>query len=444
MIAYCSRCQRKVLLKNDGACPGCSNQLGEPELPSSVPLSDVARDADARGRYDAPLRDWDDGLSRPDGSRTESFTPDQIKKALKKAKPLSDPGGAFVAFMAISLGQGIGKDLSELSRSANFALLAHSVLPITSLINLHILFRLAAKRAIFLRAFSRDILAKQERHFLFSSMPKGVKLEGIRAPRERSSWFYRLLIEPIASFHYLGAPNFSLEGGDHNWLARLLATLSHSRFVLVDVRTVTKHVAIELGVCWKCCGPDRLFFVVNESRSKSEWLNMIAEVLQVPVTALHESRLLSMPYDLTDTLDAIEKSQSIRAALGSVPKSDIVIGSTAFAQVRSLVPERSWKTHWYELPYNQFWLALFSYLLLMLIPMMIFTSAVATVFFLAALVFIGLVYFTAYGIAIGRALEIAQYDLIWRNPHGLSHGYVMFAALVVICMLVEALLAGFS
>jgi len=443
MLVHCPDCLRKVLLKADGTCPGCAKLLGDPELESDVSVSAPALEVYTPGEKYAAFRGSDNRRSRLTWSQGESATPKHIKRALLKCKPLSDPGGAFVLFMSVALGQGIGKDLLEIQNGAGIGLLAYSILPIIALINIHILFRTAAKRAIFLRAFSRDILAKPERHFLFASMPKGVKLEGIRAPSERSNWFHRFVIEPIAAFHYLGAPNFSLEGGDHNWLARLLATLSRSRFVLVDVRTVTDYVAIELGICWNCCGPERLFFVVDDSRSESEWLDLIADLLHVPISALQENRLLRMPSDIKDTPDAIAKSRAIRAALTTAPPGEIVIGTAAFERVRSLVPERSWKTRWHELPEIQFLLSMLFFLLAAVIPMILFNGDGAIIIFGLLVVGVGIIFFSAYAIAFIRAFEIARCDQTWRNPHGLTFGYVTFAALVVIGMLGEAALAAF-
>lgn len=432
MIKFCTKCSRNVIPRVDGTCPGCSELISEarPDLASE---SSNASMLEERNESDALSLSFNSAEPIAPWVQEEKRTPKDIKRSLFKCKPLSDPGAAFLVSLSTALGTGIGRDLSAGHlRSISLWQLIPYLLPVVSLVNLYILFRLASKPAIFLRAFTRDALSKKERHFLFSCMPKGVKLEGIRAPKQRSALLYRLLIEPTAAFHYFGSPNFSLEGGDHNWLARLLASLSRSRFVIVDVRTVTQHVAVELSVCWKCCGPDRLFFVIDESRTAQEWLTLLSGLLRVPEGSLKESQLLSMPADVADRAESARKARLIREALSAAPAGEIVIGRAAFEKVQEHVPAKAWKTRWSEIPQNQQIAALFLYMMLFGFIALWVPYKLGMIFLPLVMAVLLLIYFVAYGLAIARAFEIAKYDHMTQNPHGLSFGFVNFAALTVV------------
>ena len=149
------------------------------------------------------------------------------------------------------------------------------------------------KPVFYLRAFRSDTQATHLRRLLRSALGESYRLCGICPPKERVNWVSRLFLTTATGFRYLGTNHFELEASDHNWMVRLLASYSKARFVFVDVRDVTLHVADEIRMSYLAMGRERCIFIVNNSRSDSEWKQFIAGLLDDATATGLDFRLLS-------------------------------------------------------------------------------------------------------------------------------------------------------
>jgi hypothetical protein len=132
---------------------------------------------------------------------------------------------------------------------------------------------------IYLRAFRSDRSARRLRSLLKAALGSQFRLSGIRQPRKRSTLFIRLFTQALTALKYVGSEHFELEAEDHNWMARLLASYAHTRFVFIDVRDVTPHVATEIQLSYLAMGPERCVFIIDPRQTEVEWTRTIRTVL---------------------------------------------------------------------------------------------------------------------------------------------------------------------
>ena len=367
---------------------------------------------------------------------------DAVARALSLCRPLSDPVTVVARWLQISALVPLVIFLVELaSAAASPASRAHESAILVVLVAggfgtfvalltpaaLYILVRAGrGEPVIYLRAFRSDQRAKRLRSLLKAALGPGMRLCGIRPPRERVSWFSRLFLATITGFRYLGSESFELEAADHNWLARLLATCAKARFVFVDVRDVTTHVADEIRLAILNFGAQRCLFIIDETRQAEEWQRLIREMANLDPDDVTEFRLLTYPGDAL--MDANGRSQrfaeAVRGLMTQIPAGPATPKAEALNFARTRVDVDQWRTPWLETYGAQFLLAIFLGLgagfIPLLLPSMWRSAATWATLFYAGVVELALLvaYFAAWARSwrqakLGAALRASSRE---KNP----------------------------
>lgn len=131
--------------------------------------------------------------------------------------------------------------------------------------------------AIYLRAFRTDRSTARLRAELGAILGPKFRLSGIRPPQKKTSLFLRFLVPGLVAMRYAGSKFMELEAGD-DWMARLWKTYQTTRLVFIDLRDVTVHVHHEIQMTMATMGAERCIFVVDASKSASDWREMIAAI----------------------------------------------------------------------------------------------------------------------------------------------------------------------
>jgi hypothetical protein len=204
-------------------------------------------------------------------------------------------------------------------------------------------------KCVFLRAFRSDRSSAKFRAWLAASLGPSMKLAGIRPPIARVSTLANLLNPLVTGLRYAGSLQFEMEAPDHNWLARLLATFAKTRFAFIDIRDVTPHVLDEIQLAWEVFGSRRCVFVVDDSRTATDWHCWLQQNLNTSGKPVSSFLLLEWPRDQSPNADAFNKS--VRTLLMSIPAGHPAISSSALNFVRQKVSSFSWDIRFAERPF---------------------------------------------------------------------------------------------
>lgn len=284
------------------------------------------------------------------------MTQDRIAPALtdhlRRAGPLSDPvrlvstliiinTALVLVLVAITVARSV--NVSKLD-GAEFGLLV--VLVILSVVlqplAMWLLLRPAQRQSVlYLRAFRSDVEAVSVRRLIRAALGSRQRLSGIRPPRERVSMVSRLLLTAATGFRYLGSEYFDLEASDHNWMPRLLASMARARFVFIDVRDVTIHVADEIQVCYVAMGPDRCIFLTDNSLPEGEWAQKITTLLGDAASSATTLHLLTYEGDSADLHESFVRRTADLVNRVQPAPANIARASTL---VQSRVPVANWPT----------------------------------------------------------------------------------------------------
>lgn len=197
---------------------------------------------------------------------------------------------------------------------------------------------------LYLRAFQTDDRSGQLRAWLKAALGYQFRLSGIRAPHHRASPLTTFFSPVIKGLRYLGSRQFELEAPDRNWLARLLASFAETRLVFVDMRSLSPNVMDEIKLSWLVFGPERMIFIVDDSRSLEDGQKSIKAHLGPVIT--QTLRLVSWP-----TGGVPEEAGFVRAvrdALVGVPAYTAEVPAEALAFVEARVNEEHWDSAWTE------------------------------------------------------------------------------------------------
>lgn len=207
-----------------------------------------------------------------------------------------------------------------------------------------LLLRESGRRKVFyLRAFRSDESAQELRTMLRAAMSEKERLCGIRPPKERDAWGWRVLASVAVGFRYLGSPYFEMEAPDRNWMARLLASYAKAKFAFVDIRDVTKYVAEEIRLTFTALGKERCIFIADQKRSPEEWRSFLAEVLEVA----DPSELRILRYEGDERMEAADFVRRAKAMIGEV-KEGAGVTDAAVDFTRGKVAPEDWATPWWE------------------------------------------------------------------------------------------------
>jgi len=130
----------------------------------------------------------------------------------------------------------------------------------------------------YLRSFRRDRDTPRLRRILQREFGSGVRVTGIRDPRRRAFPLLRYLSIFPFILKYGTTRYLNLEAGD-DWKPRLWRSLCHARGAVVDVTDLTSFVIEEIWLCHRTMGPERVLYIVDTSKSISEWREQISGIL---------------------------------------------------------------------------------------------------------------------------------------------------------------------
>lgn len=201
---------------------------------------------------------------------------------------------------------------------------------------------------LLLRAFQSDARSDQFRAWLKAALGHRFKLSGIRPPRERVSPVARIFSPLFTGLRYLGSRQFEMEAPDHNWMARLLATFTQSRFVFIDVRDVTTHVLEEIKLAWSVFGRERTVFVIDDQRPETEWRRVIAEYIGDADARPEGFAILVWPTGSTPSPEAF--TSAVQGIVDRIPAGVVTVPEAAVESVFLRVGEAAWDSEALERP----------------------------------------------------------------------------------------------
>jgi hypothetical protein len=202
-------------------------------------------------------------------------------------------------------------------------------------------------KVFFLRAFRSDSDGGAIRRLLRVALGSGLRLTGIRPPRERPGLLVRLLLPVATAFRSVQSAKFDLEANDHNWMARLLASYGEGRFAIIDVRDTTPHVEDEIQLTYLRFGTSGCVFLTDASRSQVEWENWLGDALELPRKEAARLRLLAV--EETGTREADQRMVAKAAeCFAAMPGEASPIPAAAVGFVKKRVPEEQWPTAFLE------------------------------------------------------------------------------------------------
>lgn len=205
------------------------------------------------------------------------------------------------------------------------------------------------RRAVFLRAFSRDLMAddRELRILLRAALPPDVALAGIRPPRTRAAWWTRVAGESFIAFRYIGSESFELEAADRNWFARLLATFAESHVILLDLRSLTPYVHDEIRLSFQAGrGNHRLFLIIDTTKTREEWNEAIRLACSPDLPSIHEDQFI--------VVDGQQNSEALAAELrgkfSAIPVDPLPLARTGLEFAKERVKPEDWATPWWQTP----------------------------------------------------------------------------------------------
>lgn len=173
------------------------------------------------------------------------------------------------------------------------------------------LMRLAPQRAVLVRAFRNDMESVRLQRLLAAGLGDTFRLSGIRSPVVRHPFWVRRLFWSFSALAYIGSVYQQLEAEDHDWLARLIKTLTKTDVAIIDLRDATHHVLTEATTCLIALGASRTVFLIDSDPNAKD------HVAEVCSNAGHQNvSILMVPADDTQEdqfiLDISHAADSIR------------------------------------------------------------------------------------------------------------------------------------
>jgi hypothetical protein len=279
-----------------------------------------------------------------------------VSKMLKSCRPLADPASAWARVTATGMLVGAvlnvflaihallrGDEGQDEGVGIIFALL----IALCSWFALWPILRLALlPKVLYLRSFSTDRGTQGNdpvRDLVRLSLPKGLSMGGIRPPGYRAPWWSRWLLgNSSTAYRYLGSNLFELEAADRNWYARLLASISQARAIMIDMRTLTPFVHDEIKFAAHIARePHRVFLVVDDSSLPTVWLDRFAEAAGGPASIADRVTLLRVPENGEATPEIVE---NIKTRLASIPNESIPIDQLLLREATERVQDKDWTT----------------------------------------------------------------------------------------------------
>ena len=368
----------------------------------------------------------------------------EARSSLKRARPLSDPMILAVICVGIFIPWGMlrqmvnsvasylkmiqekspsiinAKSFDELCNDIErivdpfilvVSILAFIILPVIFLLGAVALWSLFGSpdqdRVLFLRAFRADRSNDRILGLIRAALGGEIRLSGIRPPQQRSSLMLRIIGNNISGLRYIGSPYFELEAASRNWLARLLATATLSRFAIVDLRSLTDNVHDEITMLTRCFGFKRMLFLTSQNCSEPEWRQIIESSSNVSAA---EARLLCVGAVGNNEAQFVE---NLRTELALIPKGINGISLSALEFAQNKVEAKNWNTRWIETTLGQQVVAATLFFMAFLLPL----PKVALVM-LCFSIFI--VYVSAYAGFLFRIRKQRKIEVVYCKTSGFS------------------------
>jgi hypothetical protein len=134
--------------------------------------------------------------------------------------------------------------------------------------------------AFYLRSFRGDDRTARLRLAILRGLGPSFRLSGIRAPGRRIASFWKYAFFLFYCLNYTTTRYMNLEAGD-DWFARLWRSLGDARCAFIDLTDLTEHVTREVELVYRTLGTDRVLFLGDQSRTSSEWRDLVAEQLKL-------------------------------------------------------------------------------------------------------------------------------------------------------------------
>lgn len=345
-VGICEVCERVVLFKKGRICPGCGLRGSESAL-NAFDSKEILEETEM-----------------PSNKIEERAGLSQYG-VLQECGPLDDPVRYWIAMSVVLfvVSRGVfllggtyqamlvgGPEAGRITLSIIHAITIAPAIMVLVMLPFIVIAR-NRKRVVFLRAFSRD--ADKEdisfRQLVRACLPPGHQLAGIRSPRNRSWSGWKLLGDSVKALRYVGTDRFELEAPDHNWFARLLSTLSQSRAIILDTRTLTTHVHDEIRLIQHLAmSPGRVFLIVKPGYEPAELQVALQQVIGHDSLDLRNMRILVAPVD--SRKPTIDELRALREGLSTIRDSVLPITTGAYKFVLNRVGKENWATPWREKP----------------------------------------------------------------------------------------------
>jgi hypothetical protein len=192
--------------------------------------------------------------------------------------------------------------------------------------------------AFYLRSFRNDRRTWPLRKAAQAALGRAFRLSGIRDPSRRWPVVVRYLALLVFVLRYCTPKFMNLEAGA-DWKARLWRSLADARCVLIDIGDVTPFVEDEIHLCHACLGLGRILFVGDASRSRAEWVALVADILALPEKRRHEVNVALW----SDTPERRQVfSAAVRAFASRLPRWEAGLREEASSLIHaSVLPEET-------------------------------------------------------------------------------------------------------
>lgn len=310
---------------------------------------------------------FEDLITPNEPAQTDPATGAKIEALLQKCGPLSNPvilGRRFVEYiLVLALGlflagvlvagftmffrSPMAKSAPQWRAIATFVSLFLAA-PLMAL-SQWLLFRLDRRGeqnlCLFLRVFRAEESHGNLPAWLKAALGHEFKLSGIRPPAARASWLSIIGSPALTGLCLLGSPLFELEASERNCTARLLATLSRTRLVFIDMRELDSHLREQIYLACVTLSPKRCVFIVDDSILLEDWRLRIIETLGYAGPS-DELRMLVWPRD--ESPDERAFFTAMERLIVSIPNGPVKVPPVAVSHVCAKTSRLDWKTPWLE------------------------------------------------------------------------------------------------
>jgi general secretion pathway protein G len=413
----CVHCGQHMSIDESGAdstieCFACYSLITVPEKPKAKPPPLL------------PMAKWNpmNGASGDELAQTRQSP----RELIAQCRPLADPvsvlsrlllwsiiiASAFPFFAWVVTSEQIG-NVIFLVVVALFGLLMGLPAPI----GMWLLLRQPRKNVVlYLRAFRSDERATHLRGSLKAALGGKFRLCGIRPPQKRVSWFWRIFFTMATAYRYIGSERFELEASNNNWMARLLASMSRARFVLIDVRETTPYLAQEINLAFITLGASRCVFIVDATQPLEKWTSFIRELLKISPSDAANLHILR--YCGENEEDLKQFVAQVRQVAAHIPAGQPTIDRRMTGFVQNYVAAKDWKTPFWERDWGQvFLLLLIGWgIQIVVLSLPVSVRSYALLGQRGLLIVTLLVVLVCYFQALSRAWKHAKFEARFRSP----------------------------